>query len=93
MYIGNTYIDVELPKGYSIVPHIDSKTPISLTRYNYLVYHYAVLIGLVYADKDPTTYEYVYTLTKWDRNIIITSRNIHELLTNYCTQHKMGLLK
>ena len=93
VYRGDTYIDVELPKGYSILPLFRNNTPITERDSKYAVYHHSNLIGLVFAARVPITDTYEYTLTKWDHSFLDESSDIQKLLTNICAQHKMGLIK
>lgn len=85
--------EFDLPKGYVLVPLTKKEHHISTDGVKYGLYYYSNLIGIVFADKQYGPEKYMYSVHKWDYTSRIVGYDIQELLTNYCTQHKMGLVK
>ena len=93
MWIGGDVKEFTLPNGYILVPLTRKEHRISEDGEKYALYYFSVLVGILFADRDVEPDRYRYTITAWDYKHKGSGYDIQELLTSYCTQHKMGLIK
>ena len=83
--------EITLPKGYYITSDATASTVEGTDKYT--IYYYSNFLGTLYVYRGPNPHATQYALCDYRYKRVCADNNIEELLTNFCTQHKIGLIK